>query len=288
MFGSLVITFPTKHEGGALAVHHGGNQWVIDSGKLLAEQRKPCVVYAAFYSDVEHEVLPVQSGHRVTVTYNLYFDKHEPFFVTVGSAIFPHPTSLETTFTEFLADPTFFPEGGCLGFALHHQYPLSTSPVREDVTEDDSTDEFEAEYPDQGKGKYRNAAKRAELRALEDYLKGGDALLKQVCDKLDLRSYLGIVYKDDEYEWLCDQVVDLDTDQTVRMGSLEEYLERGYDAEMLEGPNNYNGRYVWWVTHSPRANAYKVRYQTYGNEPTMSLAYFRVCLFVEVGALGSR
>lgn len=30
------------------------------------------IQFAAFYSDVEHEVLEVQSGHRVTLTYNLY------------------------------------------------------------------------------------------------------------------------------------------------------------------------------------------------------------------------
>lgn len=30
------------------------------------------IQFAAFYSDVEHEVLEVHSGHRVTLTYNLY------------------------------------------------------------------------------------------------------------------------------------------------------------------------------------------------------------------------
>jgi len=31
-----------------------------------------CVSWAAFYSDVEHEVLEVANGHRITLTYNLY------------------------------------------------------------------------------------------------------------------------------------------------------------------------------------------------------------------------
>jgi hypothetical protein len=30
--------------------------------------------YAAFFSDVKHGATPVVSGHRVTLTYNLYFD----------------------------------------------------------------------------------------------------------------------------------------------------------------------------------------------------------------------
>src|SRR6202042_3226946 len=30
----------------------------------------PSIAYIAFYSDVEHEVLKVTSGHRATITYN--------------------------------------------------------------------------------------------------------------------------------------------------------------------------------------------------------------------------
>lgn len=36
------------------------------------------IQWAAFYSDCEHEVLPVTSGYRVTLTYNLYFGTPEP------------------------------------------------------------------------------------------------------------------------------------------------------------------------------------------------------------------
>lgn len=31
-----------------------------------------CIRWAAFYSDCEHEVIKVDSGHRITLTYNLY------------------------------------------------------------------------------------------------------------------------------------------------------------------------------------------------------------------------
>ena len=48
MFGSLVITFPTKHEGGFLAFRHEGNEWTSDPEKLPAERSNLCVVYAAF------------------------------------------------------------------------------------------------------------------------------------------------------------------------------------------------------------------------------------------------
>ncbi|KAF5309022.1 hypothetical protein D9619_013601 [Psilocybe cf. subviscida] len=68
MFGSLVIVFPTKHEGGSLKFRQGDQQWSFDSSDLVASE--PRVAFTAFFSDVEHEVLPVTSGYRVTLTYS--------------------------------------------------------------------------------------------------------------------------------------------------------------------------------------------------------------------------
>lgn len=74
MFGSLVVVFPTRHEGGALHLRHKGEEWTFDSAALTSAQEDPSIAYIAFYSDVEHEVSVVNSGYRVTLTYNLYFD----------------------------------------------------------------------------------------------------------------------------------------------------------------------------------------------------------------------
>ncbi|KAK1622581.1 hypothetical protein BDP81DRAFT_465883 [Colletotrichum phormii] len=66
--GSLVACLPMEHQGGELAVRHLGNthtfDWAINSDESLIQ-------WAAFYSDCEHEVFQVKSGHRVTLTYNL-------------------------------------------------------------------------------------------------------------------------------------------------------------------------------------------------------------------------
>jgi hypothetical protein len=48
------------------------NSWTLDSGSLLAHQPTTWIAYAVFFSDTNHEVLPVTSGYRVMVTYNLY------------------------------------------------------------------------------------------------------------------------------------------------------------------------------------------------------------------------
>ena len=73
MFGSLVVVFPTPHEGGALFLRHHGHEWIFDSAQALAAVDQPTIGYAAFFSDIEHEIAPVTSGNRITLTYNLYF-----------------------------------------------------------------------------------------------------------------------------------------------------------------------------------------------------------------------
>ncbi len=66
MFGSLVVCLPSEFTGGALVTRHLGRQVMFDWSSSATTH------WAAFYSDVEHEVLPVTSGHRITLTYNLY------------------------------------------------------------------------------------------------------------------------------------------------------------------------------------------------------------------------
>ena len=74
MFGSLVVVYPTPHEGGALTFREGDKSWTFDSAQAVSGHEGPCVAYAAFFSDIDHEVSVVNSGYRLTITYNLYFD----------------------------------------------------------------------------------------------------------------------------------------------------------------------------------------------------------------------
>jgi len=71
MIGSLVVIFPTPHKGGALILRHDGQEYTFDSAFELSRVENS-IGYVAFYSDVEHEVNIVESGHRVSLTYNLY------------------------------------------------------------------------------------------------------------------------------------------------------------------------------------------------------------------------
>jgi hypothetical protein len=80
MVGSLVVVFPTPHEGGALLVRHGDQEWTLDPDLELtsANARTPMFGFVALLKGVEHEVAPVISGHRVTLRYLLYVDVHRP------------------------------------------------------------------------------------------------------------------------------------------------------------------------------------------------------------------
>ncbi len=113
MFGSLVVSLPSQFTGGALVTRHQGHTMTFDWSSSPTTTQ-----WAAFYSDVEHEVLPVTSGHRFTLTYNLYH--------TLSAC---HPVSLDITTSPLhkelqaaLKTPHFMREGGTLGFFCRYRY----------------------------------------------------------------------------------------------------------------------------------------------------------------------
>ncbi|KAI0256444.1 hypothetical protein BJV78DRAFT_1172343 [Lactifluus subvellereus] len=121
MFGSLVVVFPTPHAGGALLLRHHGQEWKSDSASMLEVAQPSSVAYAAFFSDVEHEVVPVISGHRVTLTYNLFFDDNK----RASAKDLPENERMFcSAFEALLKNPEFLPDGGTLGFGLRHVYQV--------------------------------------------------------------------------------------------------------------------------------------------------------------------
>ena len=70
MFGSLVVVLPSKFVGGQLVLRHEGSEHTYDCSKSFDNKGEDAVVsWITFFSDIEHEVLPVQDGYRVTITY---------------------------------------------------------------------------------------------------------------------------------------------------------------------------------------------------------------------------
>ena len=74
MFATLVVVLPGDFEGGDLVVRHRGQEVRLD----LHRDEPSEAAFAAFYADCLHEVLPIRSGHRLTLIYNLIRPQGEP------------------------------------------------------------------------------------------------------------------------------------------------------------------------------------------------------------------
>jgi hypothetical protein len=272
MFGSLVIVFPTPHEGGALLLRHRGQEWAFDSGKELAAKDKPSIGYVAFFSDIEHEVAPVISGHRVTLTYNLYFDDGGPVFANDAVSMHLTPPQLANegtfyeAFTALLENPEFLAEGGTLAFGLRHVYPIQKN-----------------------------------LKHVYSVLKGSDAVVYRSVRALGFEPALYVLY-----EWnspplgvLVDKVIEFGNvemedeyddlvDYALREGGIVTYLPGpefgGYESESrFKTPERLE-----WVTPMTTFNRQEDAYPSYGNEPELTWVYGDICLIVRIGNVGDR
>jgi len=175
MVGSLVIIYPTTHEGGELVLRQNDGEWKFDANSLTSAQPSTSLAYVAFYSDIEYEVLRVTSGRRVTVTYNLYLvdpaSRSKVFTVTPNSK---GASSLQTMLWRLLKSSEFLPDGGTLGFGLVHLYPITFD---------------------------------TKLQEMVRYLKGKDAQVYRACQEFQLQPSLQMIY-DDEMSMGCGIMTD--------------------------------------------------------------------------------
>ncbi|MGW1679181.1 2OG-Fe(II) oxygenase [Saccharopolyspora sp. NPDC002376] len=116
MVGTLVVSLPSTHNGGELVVEHAG-----ESRTYRASKSELALV--AFYSDCRHEVTPVRSGYRVTLTFNLLA------FTEASTGEPGSVTELAQCLTEHFATPATSRYGGRdlgmpnrLVFLLDHEY----------------------------------------------------------------------------------------------------------------------------------------------------------------------
>jgi len=83
MFATLVLVLPSAFSGGELIVRHKDREARLD----LRRSEPSEVAFAAFYADCRHEVLPIASGCRLALVYNLIRPDGEPL---------PAPPDLDT------------------------------------------------------------------------------------------------------------------------------------------------------------------------------------------------
>jgi hypothetical protein len=116
MVGTLVLSLPSAHTGGELVIEHAGE-------RVAYRGSKKELTFVAFYADCRHEVTPVRSGYRATLTFNLSTDTVTPA-PSAGPA-----TELAQCLTEHFTTPAT-PRYGSrdlgppnrLVFLLDHEY----------------------------------------------------------------------------------------------------------------------------------------------------------------------
>jgi len=258
MVGSLVVILPTAHEGGSLILRHSGKEWTFDSAEAVRTLLSPQAAFIAFFSDIEHEVKPVTSGCRVTLTYNLYVKKDSEAKSTVVSEDVENELALKKVFTHLLEDSAF-DDGALIGFGLNHKYPINM-----DATV---------------------------LSDIKEYLKGSDATIKRVCDLLSLDVTIKAVYldsRDDSMEVaLLDNFPQL---QGPEIEDLIEHLTGDYKGQLAvdyrEPGHGFSvsdiSMPIVWLRPLASINGFKSAYMAHGNEATLDYAYGEVCLIARV------
>ena len=271
MFGSLVIIYPTAHEGGELVLRHKDREWKFDAVSLTTPQ-SPSLTYVAFYSDIEHEILKVTSGRRVTITYNLYLV--DPTSKPGAPAITPNlsmASNLQNTLRGLLKSPEFLPHGGTLGFGLAHLYPVT---------------------------------RNTELQEMTNYLKGEDAHVYQACRDLQLQPSLQMIYDDSEsskkHGIMLDHIIDhhLDYDyydhcyEGILVGKLDGISVNKTEDAVLDDSRwvseGRSGEFITWVSPFNGRNQLHDISMAYGNEFMADYIYCSPCIIVRIPAASVR
>lgn len=122
-FGTLVVCLPITFQGGRLVLHEDSSRiydWESRGSSRWGRGEEPYELkWAAFYGDVDHEIEPVTSGTRVTLTWLLRAAKDERVTPPPPSAT---EADLEAALREAVADAKFLARGGTLGVPCTHLY----------------------------------------------------------------------------------------------------------------------------------------------------------------------
>ena len=121
MFGSLVVCLPSHFWRGNLVLSHRGVVQKFNWGSAIVKQENPNQLHwAAFFGDVDHQIERIGSGPRVTLTYLLR--RGDSSVSTREAAVEDLAPRIKEGWHALLADESFLPEGGTLGYSCCHLY----------------------------------------------------------------------------------------------------------------------------------------------------------------------
>ena len=98
MIASLVVMLPSRCAGGDLVVTHRGES-------VRHEGSASSLTFVAFYADTQHQVLPVETGNRVVLTYNLVLTGDTTTPLTGDTSVTPTAAGLLDRHFARIAEP---------------------------------------------------------------------------------------------------------------------------------------------------------------------------------------
>src|SRR5688572_259403 len=123
MFGTLVVCLDSPHTGGQVKLRHQGAEKIIDTSKFPN-------TFAAWYSNVTHEVLPVESGYRWVLTYKLAIDSASEVPSASCQASNTHVARLNTLLRPWPSLPQSVRVPTHLYYVLDHKYTEANIGLR--------------------------------------------------------------------------------------------------------------------------------------------------------------
>ncbi|KAH0420211.1 hypothetical protein CcaCcLH18_14130 [Colletotrichum camelliae] len=275
--GSLVVCLPMKHEGGELAVRHGE---ITHSFDWAEKSEESSIQWAAFYSDCEHEVFEVKSGHRVTLTYNLYATAGSGALASQSSAFTPTMLPLYHEIKAMVTSTKFQAKSRLLGVYSTYAYPHT-----------------EKEH------------------GLPFCLKGIDMVLYEIFKSLGLKVHLCAVLENPMNERNTDPAKkrnkpkersksgdwsetdsDDDNNKTYDLQRVIGVVSKRYSTEMIENTNDvkevferaldikklrFNTNNIVWLNKNNGESKLQVSYIAYGNEPWTEEKYSYFAMVVQ-------
>ncbi|KAJ3331457.1 hypothetical protein HDU76_003153 [Blyttiomyces sp. JEL0837] len=302
-FGSLVVCLPTRLKGGELVLREAQTsvEKVVD---WSTDEPDSVLKWVAFLGSVEHEVLEVKEGYRVTLTYNLYqvTETNDQDLETdpngQNTTILPAPSikmdSTTSVIQSILAklnnDSDFAPDGCTLGYFCQHKY---STDIKGSTT-------VSPKEPPRLLGRdlaFFNAAKSL----------GWDTEIVPVFDE-DRWYY----YDSEGYEYDSDEGNNSTSEppasknETIWTGSHEtksKYLHIGkwgtsfVDAHQFDERNGFPAHLklvcgkkegVVWLGEKPHRFDYRTMVSAYGNEPSVDFIWATTVVLIKIPKLEER
>ncbi|KAF2122089.1 hypothetical protein BDV96DRAFT_682102 [Lophiotrema nucula] len=120
-FGTLVISMPSRHEGGDVRLTHAEETRTLNTSNFSDCEYQ----YLAWYSDVLHEIKPIESGVRLAMTFNLYLNHNDVpriRYLEAGERAFDR---LKGVLESWECSSTRPGRPYTLMYILDHKYPLA-------------------------------------------------------------------------------------------------------------------------------------------------------------------